>query len=417
MRKKVAVIGGGASGMTAAISAAREGAEVTIFERNDRLGKKILATGNGKCNLSNESLSVSDYQTDDRELLKECLERFGPEEAKKFFEDMGLMIRSKNGYLYPYSEQASAVLDVLRLETERLKISVVYQKKIERITKSGSGYRVTGNGISEERGEIFDSVILACGSKASPKSGSDGSGYGMAKSLGCQLIKVVPALTALHCKEEFCKAISGVRAEACVHIICEHREIVKEQGELQLTDYGISGIPVFQLSARVNRMLEEKKEVSALIDFLPNISDAEWDAYCERRMKEIAYKKEETAENFFTGLLHKKLMLLFIKLAGLKTNTKLGEAKKEQIRKVFSLCREFTVHISGSNTYDNAQVCSGGVSMKEIGENMEVKKSKGLYLAGELLNVDGRCGGYNLHWAWCSGYLAGKAAAGRKNRK
>lgn len=401
--------------MAAAISAAREGAWVTIFERNDRLGKKILATGNGKCNLGNENLSAEDYHSDNMALVEQCLSHFGTEETVKFFQNLGLMIKSKNGYLYPQSEQASSVLDVLRMAVERYGVKVVYDAKINSLKKRRDGcFEIDWE--SQCGGpQVYDSVILACGSKAAPKTGSDGSGYKLAKQMGLHVTEVVPALVQLHCRENYCKAIAGVRAEAKIHILDGKKSVVTEQGELQLTEYGISGIPVFQLSGQVNLLLKEKKnkELTAVVDFLPERSSSNWNQFVADRMEEITKRKTETVESFFTGMLHKKLMLLFIKLAGLKTNTPVGEAGKEQLMEVFRLCRSFTLHITGSNSYDNAQICAGGVSMKEMSASLEALKVKGLYLAGEVLNVDGRCGGYNLQWAWISGCLAGRAAAGK----
>ncbi len=400
--------------MAAAISAAREGACVTIFERNDRLGKKILATGNGKCNLGNESLSAKDYHSDNIELMEYCLKEFGTGETISFFQSLGLMIKSKNGYLYPRSEQASSVLDVLRMAVERYGVCVVYEAKINQIRKRNDGrFEVDWIGRTDGQSTVFDSVVLACGSKAAPKTGSDGSGYKLAKQLGLNVTEVVPALVQLHCREDYCKAIAGVRADALIHIQDGGKEIVREQGELQLTDYGISGIPVFQLSGQVNQLLRKNKgkELVAKIDFLPEFTGNEWNQFVQSRMTEISFREKETVEAFFTGMLHKKLILLFLKLAGLKPNTLLVDADRAGLLEVFSLCRQFVLHVTGSNSYDHAQICSGGVSMREVTKRLEASRVKGLFLAGELLHVDGRCGGYNLQWAWTSGIIAGRNAA------
>ena len=411
--------------MMAAITAAREGASVTIYERNDRLGKKILATGNGKCNLSNIQLSKGEYHSSDMALLEKCLEQFGTAETIAFFEGIGLMVKEKNGGLYPVSEQAASVLDVLRMTVESCGVKVRYETKINRIQRQGNGFVLgwegclngnsqSGNGQKDNGEVVYDSVIIACGSKASPKTGSDGSGYKLAKQLGIAVTPVVPALVQLQCREEYCKAIAGVRSDAVVHIYDGKKLIARERGELQLTEYGISGIPVFQLSALVNRLQWEskgQKELLAEIDFLPDISTKEWEGYARRR---LAGSREQnvTVEAFFTGMLNKKLMTLFIKLAGLKTNALLQEVPEERLLAVFDLCKKFRLHVTGSNSYDSAQICAGGVDMREVTGQLEAKSAKGIYFAGEVLDVDGRCGGYNLQWAWTSGYLAGKAAAG-----
>ncbi len=420
MKNNVAIIGGGACGMAAAISAARMGACVTIFERNDRLGKKLLATGNGKCNLSNGNLSVSDYHSDNLSLVEHCLAEFGVNETVSFFQSLGLMLKSKSGYLYPRSEQAASVLDVLRSGVERYGIRVVYEAKVNSIKVCKNGkYAVDWNGKNDETIPFFNSVILACGSKASPKTGSDGSGYKLARQMGLTVTDVVPSLVQLHCREDFLKAIAGVRADAVIHILDGRKTVAVEQGELQLTEYGISGIPVFQLSGRVNQILRENRgrELIAQIDFLPEFSQEDWSLFAESRMQEICGRSNETVETFFAGMLHKKLMTLFIKMVGLKTNTLVAEAAREQLLEIFELCRHFVLHISGSNSYDSAQVCAGGVSMKDVSFTLEALNRKGLYLAGELLHVDGRCGGYNLQWAWTSGVIAGRAAAMSSDRK
>ena len=405
-RREIAVIGGGASGMMAAIAAAEAGSLVTIFERNDRLGRKILVTGNGKCNLGNLKCSEKDYYGGSREFIKNCLEQFGVSDTVSFFKRLGLLVKDRDGYLYPVSGQAASVLDVLRGAVEHLGIRVVTQAKVSGISRKSQGLEVRW----DRQRRCFDAVVVACGSQAAPKTGSDGSGYQLAAQLGLKLTEVVPALVQLRCREEYCKAISGVRADAGVRILDGSEELACEKGELQLTDYGISGIPVFQLSRTVNMRLRERPEVKAVIDFFPDLSDREYEACCRERLK---LADGRSIEEFFTGMLHKKLMTLFIKLAGLKTNEAAGKADRERIRQVFGLCRCFTLHVNGSNSYDSAQVCAGGVCLSELTLCLEARKAPGVFFAGEVLDVDARCGGYNLQWAWTSGYLAGRAAAGK----
>lgn len=406
-KRQIAVIGGGASGMMAAITAAEAGGLVTIFEKNDRLGRKILVTGNGKCNLGNLKCSEYDYYGGSREFIKNCLEQFGVQETVSFFRRIGLMVREREGYLYPVSGQAASVLDVLRTAVERRGITVITQAQVNTIKRCGSRLELCWN--QSQRGS-FDRVIVSCGGRAAPKTGSDGSGYKLAGQLGLKKVPVVPALVQLKCREDFCKAISGVRTDAGVRIFDGGEELAYETGELQLTDYGISGIPVFQLSRTVNMRLREREEVTVLIDFFPGWAGEDYKAFCEERMQLAGGR---TVEEFFTGMLHKKLMTLFIKLAGLKTNEPSGAADRERLDLVFWLCRHFTLHVTGCNSYDNAQVCAGGVSLDEITAHMEARKAPGVYFTGEVLDVDGRCGGYNLQWAWTSGYIAGKAAAGK----
>lgn len=405
-------MGGGAAGMMAAVTAARQGAEVTVLEGNDRVGKKILSTGNGKCNLGNRKLDLEEYYTEQPKRLQDCLERFGTEDTVSFFQGIGLMVKEKNGYLYPACEQASAVLDVLRYELAALGVRVISGCKVKEILPGQKGGRITVK--SESRTFRFDRVVIACGGKAAPKTGSDGSGFKLAEQIGHKLLPTVPALVQLKCSETYLKAVSGVRADALLRLWDGGKCIACERGELQLTDYGISGIPVFQLSRQVNYILQGQKEVEITVDFLPDYGQEEYEALqAGRRLLQNA----RTVEESFTGMLHKKLMLQFIKMAGLKPGEPVEAADKRSLRKVYELCREWKLHINGHNSYDNAQVCAGGVPLDQVSENLESCRAAGIFFAGEILDVDGKCGGYNLQWAWCSGYLAGKAAAECRRHK
>ena len=238
----VGIIGGGAAGLTAAIAAACKGAQVTLLERNDRPGKKLLATGNGKCNLGNENLSLDKYYTGEPDFLKDCLKRFGTAETKAFFEGIGMMLKSKNGYLYPISEQASTVLDVLRYEAAALGVAFVTGCKADNVEMlPGGGICVRGDG----KQFSFDRVILTCGGRAAPKTGSDGSGYLLAQRLGHSIIPTVPALVQLKCREDYLKSVSGVRTDALVTVLRRGKKEGRGGGGIQLTEYGVFGISVF----------------------------------------------------------------------------------------------------------------------------------------------------------------------------
>lgn len=406
---KIGVIGGGAAGMMAAITAASEGAVVTLLEGGERVGKKILATGNGKCNLANLNLSTEDYNGASQEWIGECLSRFNCEDTIRFFRGIGLMLKEKNGYLYPLSEQAASVLDVLRTELRTSGVEVITEAKVQSVEKTEEGVFTVCSG---EKTYFFDKVILACGSKAAPKTGSDGSGYKLAKRLGHGLIPTVPALVQLQCEERYLKEVAGVRADAQITVLPGYTdEEITERGELQLTDYGISGIPVFQLSRKVNYLLRELGKNGAVevsVDLLPDYTKEEVaQLWTVRKLLQT----DRTVEEFFTGMLNKKLMLLFMKQAGLKRDALITDVEEWRLQAVFDLCKDWHLHVIGSNPYENAQVCAGGVDTTQVNTTMESKLIPGLYLAGELLDVDGRCGGYNLQWAWSSGYLAGHNAA------
>lgn len=400
---KVCVIGGGASGMVAAISAARAGAQVTILEKNDRLGKKLLATGNGKCNLGNRMLSSDQYYSEDPAFVQRVIDQFGTEEALSFFQSIGLVVREKNGYLYPYSEQAAAVLDTLRFELDQLGVNVWSGCTVHGLYRTEAGTFL----IQSDKGQSsFDRVILSCGSQAAPKTGSTGDGYQFAEAFGLKLLPVVPALVQLRCLGDFWKSIAGVRTEACISVMDKGTVVAAERGELQLTDYGVSGIPVFQLSRIVNRMLAKSPTVELSVDFMPDQPKDFFQAF-SKNIK----KRTRTVEEYFAGMWNKKLLQLFLKEAGVRPADSVRNIPKTMLEQVYTASRQFSVVCSGSNSFEQAQVCAGGVSLEELTDKLEAKKVPGLYLTGELLDVDGKCGGYNLHWAWSTGYIAGNAAA------
>ncbi|MCM1101460.1 MAG: aminoacetone oxidase family FAD-binding enzyme [Clostridium sp.] len=420
-RIRIGVVGAGAAGMTAALTAAEAGAEVTLLESGERVGRKILSTGNGKCNLGNPDPAPGAYRGADKQWLADCLGRFGAEDTIRFFAKLGLLIKEKNGGLYPVCEQAAAVLDAFRaaLRVSGLRLTTCGRvQDIHRDPKGGFAVRTA------DETYHFDRVILACGGKAAPKTGSDGSGYALARGLGHTIVPVVPALVQLRCRESYLKEVAGVRADARISVVRAEKfkltnrgagtngEELTERGELQLTDYGVSGIPVFQLSREVNYMLRDMGkggEAELSVNLLPDLDEADFEGFCADRKRSLT---DRTAEEFFTGIVHKKLMYLFLKLAGISRDTPVKTADERKLAEVFALCRDWRLHVTGSNSFDNAQVCAGGVDTAEVTVNMESRRVPGLYFAGEILDVDGRCGGYNLHWAWCSGYLAGNAAAG-----
>lgn len=399
MNKKVGIIGAGAAGMMAAIQAARSGGEVTLFEKNERLGKKILMTGNGKCNLTNKSFSLDDYNSTNKEFLSVFFSRFGVEDTIVFFQELGLLLKNKAGYLYPLSEQASTVLDVLRFEIKRLEIQVITEEEVTSLHRKKDFLVQT-----KKQNYHFDNILITTGGKACPKSGSDGTGFQFASKLGHHIIDPVPALVQLKCSGDFWKLIAGVRCDANIKLTVGNQEKAVERGELQITDYGISGIPIFQLSRYAAYGIQNRQTVNAFIDFLPDYSLEDLLTSAQEHYK---IRKQDTAEEFFTGYLNKKLMFLFMKLVGIKANSLTKNNPFGQIQKVFEQMKEYRVVITDTNSFQNAQVCAGGVPLTEITEKMESNIVKGLYFAGEILDVDGRCGGYNLQWAWTSGYLAG----------
>ena len=413
MGRKVAVVGGGAAGMMAAVQAAYAGARVTVYERNDRVGKKILSTGNGKCNFSNEDMRAACYYGSGAGYVDGFYKRFGVAETKAFFRELGMRIKDRNGYLYPASEQAATVLDVLRYEMERLGIEICAGCRVTGIDGPGNpGCRLTletETAVYKKR--TYDAVILACGGRAAPKTGSDGTGLAMAKRLGHRIVPTVPALTALRCGETFWKQVAGVRCEARLMLYIDGNAVSSVQGELQLTDYGISGIPVFQFSRIAAYALQEGRPVTVKIDLMPDPGAADTqEAFWAQRWER---QKRQSMEQFVTGTVNKKVGLLLLKLAGIRETETVCEIEGARRRKLEQLFHTFEVTVKGTNSFEQAQVCAGGVDFAEVTDRLESVRRPGLFFAGEMLDIDGICGGYNLQWAWSSGAVAGRAAAGK----
>ncbi len=402
MERKIAVVGGGPAGMTAAIRAAEAGAFVTLYEGNDRVGKKILSTGNGRCNFSNERMGTQYYHGSGKALTEHILERFGTAWTIAFFEKLGMRIRSREGYLYPASDQASTVLDLLRYELDRRHVTVHTGKRIAEIRPQNGKFFLP----SEKT--AYDAVILACGGCAAPETGSDGNGFVLAEKLGHRIVSPVPALCALRCQEKYYKQVAGVRCDAEVTLFAEGRKTASERGELQLTDYGLSGIPVFQISRHAAKALQEKKTVTARISFLPDFDEDACKTFFRKR---LAAGQEDEMSVFLTGIVNKKINSLLLKLVGIRETEQAGTVDAVAFERLWHLYCGLETKIVDTNGFDRAQVCAGGVDGSEVTERLMSKKLPGLYFAGEILDVDGICGGYNLQWAFASGAAAGEAAA------
>ncbi len=402
----ILVIGGGAAGLMAAITAARTGCSVLILEHKDRVGKKILSTGNGKCNYTNALQGVSYYRGDDPAFVLPVFEQFGFEETIAFFEEIGVYPKVKNGYYYPASEQAASVLEVLRMEADHQKVTIVTEQEMTGLCQTKNGFRIDAG----SNAFFAKKIIFATGLLAAPKTGSDGSVFPYIEALGHHFTDIVPALVALKGKQSFFKALAGIRAEILIKIYINGQQITAEQGELQLTDYGISGIPVFQVSRYATKALKKKQNVHALIDFLPNLSFDEAKDLLQKRFRDYAYQK--TASESMIGLFNKKLADVLLKEAGIELHCPARAVSEKQLKRLLEQIKAFRVDITGSNSFEQAQVCAGGVDTREINnQTLESCLISGIYFAGELIDIDGICGGYNLQWAWSSGHVAGLQAA------
>lgn len=402
---QIAVIGGGASGMMAAIAAARSGAKVVILEKNKKLGKKLLSTGNGRCNFTNEYMSAKCYRSDHPEYIPKVLGQFTEEQTVSFFRELGILPKSRNGYLYPQPDQAAAVLDALFMELRRLHVSMFCGCTVNKLYRHDNGFEIhTAKNVYYAK-----KVILSSGSLAAPQLGASGEGYEIAASFGHRLSPVVPALVQLISKEGYFRELAGIRIDAKAAVFVEGEKLCSDQGEVQLTAYGISGIPVFQISRYASKALDAGKRVEVRLDLLPG-QDFSWITGELARL--CAFDGRRRAEQLLSGFFNQKLIPVLLGRAGIKAGTFASDLKRTDLERLVSTIKDFRVPVSGTKSMEQAQICAGGVDLSGIDpDSMESRKQKGLYITGELLDVDGICGGYNLQWAWSSGWIAGTHAA------
>ncbi len=418
---RVAVIGGGASGCMAAITAAQAGADVHIFEKNEKPGKKLYATGNGRCNLTNLHMDDSCYHTrtadkNGSSLIHSAIERYSPADQIRFFADLGVPVYDRDGYVYPRTNQAQTVVRALEKRIAALGIRVHTGCPVRKIRRSQQGTKADDAvfyvDCNDREARAFDTVILCTGGMAGPQYGTTGDGYRLAASFSHRIRTPLPALTALECKGQFLKRAAGVRCRAAVTLYTgnDKKQIRegREEGEVQMTDYGISGIPVMQISGMAARLLESKQRVFVQIDFLPEFSDSAFSDEIERRMRE---DRSQMLGDLFLGLVHKKILDLLLAEKGLQAEMKARRIDDAGIRQILQSMREYTLEIIQVKSFKQAQVTSGGILLEDTDADFQSRLQPGLFFAGEVLDVDGRCGGYNLQWAFATGYIAGLAAA------
>ena len=416
--KQVIVAGCGAAGMMAAIMAARAGAAVTVLEGMDRPGKKLLLTGNGRCNLTNLEPDLPDRyhgfgDTQTAAAAAQVIRKFSAKDTLAVFHSLGLFTMEKNGYVYPGTAQASSVLDLLLAEMKRRKVKQKLSEKVVGITKGNGRWTVRTENWNYE----CDSLILCCGSRAAAATGSDGSGYELARQAGHQVTSILPGLTALYCQNSrFFGSCAGVRVQAAAALYRKDGRngrvfLASDEGELQITENGLSGIVIFQISRYASIGLERGEMIEAELDFAPYQSEDGLYQF----MDEIQTSCLETdigSAQALAGLLPKKLLLSFLEKYKIKPGTPIAGIAKEKLRVLSHEIKHFCVPVTGIRSFDQCQVCVGGVPMSEIDpDTMESRLAGGLYFAGEMVDVDGPCGGYNLQWAWSSGALAGRSAA------
>ena len=411
--KTVVVIGAGASGCMAAINAAKGGCHTILLEKNDRIGKKLYATGNGRCNLTNLSLTESCYHGDDASKRMRILSEFSPEALIASFEEMGLLCHDRQGYVYPRTDQASSVVRALELTLKKLGVTVMTETEVTSVRKTSAGFEVGVRAAGKKNGTKFegskssmaaDAVIISCGGMAGPQYGCSGDGYQIARSFGHSATPLPPALSSLISDDSSIRLADGVRCAASIRIGASDYA----EGELQIASYGLSGIPVFQVSQTTAMLLDNNSSVTAIIDFLPEIPEAKWQEIASAR---ISSQDNQPLGDLFAGLVHEKVLRWILSRLSLQPETKRAKVSDEQISDALRLMRSFEVSITGLKGYDKAQTPSGGVPLAEVDDNLMSTICPGLFLTGELLNTDGLCGGYNLQWAFATGRKAGITAA------
>lgn len=403
------IIGGGASGLMAAICAKDFGIDVAIIEGTDRIGKKILTTGNGRCNISNNTIAApfKTYHSNNSNFFTHTLSTFSVENTRNFFLSLGLpTVELKNGKLYPQSLQASSVVDIFRLALEDKNIPLYTDKKIKTIHK-GKVFKLS---TADSSDELFtcNKLILACGGSSAVKTGSDGTGYNLAKSFNHKITKTLPSIVQLHLKHPSLKALSGVKFDGNVTLEVANKIEKTEFGEVLFTDYGISGPPILQLSGHCSRALSQNKEVNLIVDMLPTYSEDELINFLEGHLAIFSHRPVIDA---FIGIIHKKLIPILLKEAGVSNlQTPCYDLDWKIKKKIFNLLKGWKFNCIATNGFAQAQVTIGGVDTKDINPlTLESKLVDNLYFCGEILDVDGDCGGYNLQWAWSSGYCVAKA--------
>ena len=401
----VGIIGGGASGMAAALAAAEnQNVQVVLLERQARVGRKLSATGNGRCNLTNLHAAQGGYHGDERDFSRFAIDTYPPEITLEWFRQMGLFtVAEESGRVYPYSDQANSVVDVLRFALEKPNIQLETGFEVEKVKKTAEGFRIEGTGGTV----LCDKLIIACGGLAGTKLGGTMSGYKLLRSLGHKCTKLRPTLVQLKADWSGLAGLKGVRANCRARILRDGSVFAESSGELQFTEYGLSGPVIFEISRDV---CQEKGEWVCRLDFLPEIG--------EEILKSALIRKKNTqlpASELLTGILHNRLGRVLTQSAGISAHVPIRQLEDWELDAVCRTVKNFTVSLTEPMGMDSAQVTAGGIVTTEFdGKTMESRLVPGLYACGEVLDVDGDCGGYNLQWAWSSGRLAGTHAGGNQ---
>ena len=394
---RIGIIGAGASGMAAALAAAQQGAEVTVMERQARVGRKLQATGNGRCNLSNLHALEGGFHGDHPDFSRYAISQFPPEQTLQWFREMGLFtVTEASGRVYPYSDQANSVVDVLRFAMEQAGVQLIPDCEVSRIRRQGDGFLVEG----KEQKLEFDRLIVACGGLAGTKLGGTMAGYKLLRSMGHKCGKLRPALVQVKTGWHGISGLKGVRANCHAEICCDGKLHRASDGEIQFTDFGLSGPVMYEITRDA---CQSSGDWECRLDFLPQVST-------EELQRELLRRRGTNlmTDDLLTGILHNRLGRVLSQNAGIRSHYPIAELSDQEIGEVCRSVKEFSVSLTELLGMDSAQVTAGGIDTDEFDpETMESRLVPGLFACGEVLDVDGDCGGYNLQWAWSSGRLAG----------
>lgn len=391
--EKIVVIGAGASGLSAAIHAKNKNNEVVVLEKNSFPLKKVLITGAGRCNYFNEEFSIEKYNSN-LEILSQIIDY--KTEYLNFFEKIGIYPNIANGYYYPYSNASVSVTNALMIEARKKNIKFIYDYNVFSIEQKEDKYLINND-------LLADKIIISTGSKAYPKTGSTGEMYDILKNMNIKIQKILPALVQLKTDNKICSKWPNIRVKARLSLKVNGNIIKESSGELQLTDYGISGICTLNLSSLAVLNLYQKNKVEIFIDFLPFLTN--YEEFIEKRVMEIGSRN---VIEFFEGIIDYKLLIKlfeFYKIDSICSFENLSEINQKKIKNILT---NFKLEINDYNDFSSAQVCQGGISLDEINDDFSLKKVKNIYVTGEIVDIHGECGGYNLAFAFISGMIAGK---------
>lgn len=406
------IVGGGASGLTAAIAAKDFGLDVAIIEGTDRIGKKILTTGNGRCNISNSFIKYpfDTFHSDNPNFFTDALNNLTVDDTKSFLLNLGLpIIELEKGKNYPQSLQASSVVDVFRLALEDRNIPVYNSFKVKAINKKKNKF-ILLTGDDSHPTISCTKLVLACGGKSATKTGSDGSGYNLAKSFGHSIVNTIPAIVQLKLEHKSLKALSGIKFDGYAEVIANGIPQRKDFGEILFTDYGISGPPILQISRTASYCYSKGQDIKIVVDMMPNNSLEDIENFLEGHFAIFSHRK---VIDSLIGIVNKKLIPTLLKEAGiLDLHKPCYEITWKEKKQLFSLMKSWEFKCIGTNGFQSAQVTAGGVNTKEVdSKTLQSLLVDNLYFCGEILDVDGDCGGFNLQWAWSSGFLVAQSCA------